>query len=54
LTSRPNLFEPLDCATLKTRRYFRPRGKRTILKQALQPAVEMLEKGETVVEIGDL
>jgi predicted nuclease of predicted toxin-antitoxin system len=27
---------------------------RTILKQTLQPAVEMLEGGETVVEIGDL
>lgn len=27
---------------------------RTILKQTLQPAVEMLERGETVVEIGDL
>ena len=27
---------------------------RTILKQTLQPAVEMLKESETVVEIGDL
>ncbi len=27
---------------------------RTILKQTLQPAVEILEGSETVVEIGDL
>jgi predicted nuclease of predicted toxin-antitoxin system len=30
------------------------RRMRTILKQTLQSAVEMLEDGETVVEIGDL